>query len=98
MKDLVKAQNRNQVNYESQTHHIQHDDIRDQQGESLLRGDILGLELLMDRGWFQTYGSDAKMTVQVSFGSEGGLGTSVPDVSIEVDDKYKSGHKEIQPC
>lgn len=25
------------MNYESQTHHIQHDDIRDQQGESLLR-------------------------------------------------------------
>jgi catechol 2,3-dioxygenase-like lactoylglutathione lyase family enzyme len=49
-------------------------------------GDILGLELIMDHGWFQTYGSDAKMTVQVSFGSEGGSGTSVPDLSIEVDD------------
>ena len=49
-------------------------------------GDILGLELLMDHGWFRTYGSDAKMTVQVSFGSEGGSGTSVPDLSIEVDD------------
>ena len=48
-------------------------------------GGILGLELLMDHGWFQTYGSDAKMTVQVSFGSEGGSGTSVPDLSIEVD-------------
>jgi catechol 2,3-dioxygenase-like lactoylglutathione lyase family enzyme len=48
--------------------------------------DILGLELLMDHGWFQTYGSDAKMTVQVSFGSEGGSGTPVPDLSIEVDD------------
>ncbi len=49
-------------------------------------GDILGLELLMDHGWFRTYGSDAKMTVQVSFGSEGGSGTPVPDLSIEVDD------------
>jgi len=48
-------------------------------------GDILGLELLMDHGWFQTYGSDEKMTVQMSFGSEGGSGTSVPDLSIEVD-------------
>jgi len=47
--------------------------------------DILGLELLMDHGWFQTYGSDAQMIVQVSFGSEGGSGTSVPDLSIEVD-------------
>lgn len=34
-------------------------------------GDILGLELIMDHGWFQTYGSDETMTVQVSFGSEG---------------------------
>ncbi len=49
-------------------------------------GEILGLDLIMDHGWFQTYGSDAKMTVQVSFGSEGGSGTPVPDLSIEVDD------------
>lgn len=49
-------------------------------------GDLLGLELLMDHGWFRTYGSTAKMTVQVSFGTEGGSGTPVPDLSIEVDD------------
>ncbi|WP_043516135.1 VOC family protein [Halomonas sp. BC04] len=49
-------------------------------------GDILGLELLMDHGWFRTYGSDEKMAVQVSFGTEGGSGTPVPDLSIEVDD------------
>ena len=49
-------------------------------------GDILGLRLLMDHGWFRTYGSDARMTVQVSFGTEGGSGTAVPDLSIEVDD------------
>ncbi|HET6628838.1 MAG TPA: hypothetical protein VFG91_03590, partial [Woeseiaceae bacterium] len=48
-------------------------------------GDILGLDLIMDHGWFRTYGSDAKMTVQVSFGSEGGSGTPVPALSIEVD-------------
>lgn len=49
-------------------------------------GDLLGLELLMDHGWFRTYGSEEKMRVQVSFGSEGGSGTAVPDLSIEVDD------------
>ncbi len=49
-------------------------------------GEILGLELLMDHGWFQTYGSEQAMTVQVSFGSEGGSGTVVPDLSVEVDD------------
>jgi catechol 2,3-dioxygenase-like lactoylglutathione lyase family enzyme len=48
--------------------------------------DVLGLELVMDHGWIRTYGSDSKMTVQVSFASEGGSGTPVPDLSIEVDD------------
>ncbi|QSI29748.1 glyoxalase [Variovorax sp. RKNM96] len=48
--------------------------------------DVLGLELLMDHGWIQTYGSQAEMTVQVSFAVEGGSGTPVPDLSIEVDD------------
>jgi catechol 2,3-dioxygenase-like lactoylglutathione lyase family enzyme len=47
--------------------------------------DVLGLELVMDLGWIRTYGSDAKMTVQVSFASEGGSGTPVPELSIEVD-------------
>lgn len=48
--------------------------------------DVLGLDLLMDHGWFRTYGSDAQMTVQVGFGTEGGSGSPVPDLSIEVDD------------
>ena len=47
--------------------------------------DILGLELVMDLGWIRTYGSASKMAVQVSFASEGGSGTPVPDLSIEVD-------------
>jgi catechol 2,3-dioxygenase-like lactoylglutathione lyase family enzyme len=48
--------------------------------------DILGLDLLMDQGWIQTFGSGAAMSVQVSVASEGGSGTPVPDLSIEVDD------------
>jgi len=48
--------------------------------------DLLGLNLLMDHGWIKTYGSDAAMTVQISIASEGGSGTAVPDLSIEVDD------------
>jgi catechol 2,3-dioxygenase-like lactoylglutathione lyase family enzyme len=47
--------------------------------------DVLGLELVMDLGWIRTYGSDSKMRVQVTFLSEGGSGTPVPDLSIEVD-------------
>lgn len=48
--------------------------------------DILGLEVLMDHGWLVTYGSAEKMTVQVGVATEGGSGTPVPDLSIEVDD------------
>ena len=47
--------------------------------------DVLGLKLMMDLGWIRTYGSDSRMTVQISFLSEGGSGTPVPDLSIEVD-------------
>jgi lactoylglutathione lyase len=48
--------------------------------------DVLGLDLLMDHGWIQTYGAKADMAVQLSVASEGGSGTPVPDLSIEVDD------------
>jgi catechol 2,3-dioxygenase-like lactoylglutathione lyase family enzyme len=48
--------------------------------------DILGLELLMDHGWIQTYGLNSTMPIQLSIASEGGSGTQVPDLSIEVDD------------
>ncbi len=49
-------------------------------------GEIFGLNSLMDLGWIVTYGSDAKMTVQISIASQGGSNTAVPDISIEVDD------------
>lgn len=48
--------------------------------------DVLGLALAMDHGWIRTYTAQAKANVQVSFASEGGSGTPVPDLSIEVDD------------
>ena len=48
--------------------------------------DVLGLDLLMDLGWIATYGSAETMSVQVSIASQGGSGTPVPDLSIEVDD------------
>jgi len=47
--------------------------------------DILGLAKIMDHGWIATYGSDQEMNLQISFAREGGSGTSVPDLSIEVD-------------
>lgn len=49
-------------------------------------GEVLGLHQLMDMGFIATYGSNEKMDTQISFLSEGGSGTPVPDLSIEVDD------------
>jgi catechol 2,3-dioxygenase-like lactoylglutathione lyase family enzyme len=49
-------------------------------------GEVLGLDLLMDLGFFVTYGSSHEMKVQMGAGTEGGSGTPVPDISIEVDD------------
>ncbi len=64
--------------------------------------EILGLELLMDYGWIQTYGSDVTMPLQISIASEGGSGMPVPDLSIEVDDLdevfqavEKAGHQVV---
>ncbi|MBO9664766.1 VOC family protein [Dokdonella sp.] len=48
--------------------------------------DLIGLDVLMDHGWIRAYGSVARMTVQVSVATEGGNGTPVPHLSIEVDD------------
>jgi len=54
-------------------------------GEHFYR-DLLGLEPLMDRGWIATWGNDSTMTTQLSVMREGGSGTPVPDISIEVDE------------
>ncbi len=48
--------------------------------------DLLGLDRLMDHGWLVTYGSQERMSVQISVASQGGSGTPTPDLSIEVDD------------
>jgi len=49
-------------------------------------GDILGMEVVMDHGWIVSFATDIATTPQVSFAREGGSGTPVPDLSIEVDD------------
>ncbi|QCM10451.1 glyoxalase [Agrobacterium tumefaciens] len=47
--------------------------------------DILGMTVAMDHGWIVTYASPLESLAQISFASEGGSGTAVPDLSIEVD-------------
>jgi catechol 2,3-dioxygenase-like lactoylglutathione lyase family enzyme len=50
-------------------------------------GDVLGLEVIMDLKWILTFAAvDAKTAPQVSVAREGGSGTPVPDISVEVDD------------
>jgi lactoylglutathione lyase len=53
--------------------------------DAFYRG-VLGLDVVMDHGWLRTYASTSRMTVQVSFATQGGSDTSVPHLSIEVDD------------
>ena len=47
--------------------------------------DILGLDVVMDFGWIVTFAADGTAAPQVSVATEGGSGTPVPDLSIEVD-------------
>jgi catechol 2,3-dioxygenase-like lactoylglutathione lyase family enzyme len=50
-----------------------------EKAERFYRG-ILGLKVVMDHGWLLTYGSNEKMTVQISFATQGGSDTPVPDL------------------
>ena len=57
-------------------------------------GDILGLGTGMDLSWIVTFASPKEMmTPQVSIAIEGGSGTPVPDLSIEVDDLDEAIHR-----
>jgi catechol 2,3-dioxygenase-like lactoylglutathione lyase family enzyme len=48
----------------------------------------------MDLGWIITFASSKEMTSpQVSIATEGGGGTPVPDLSIEVDDLDETIHR-----
>jgi catechol 2,3-dioxygenase-like lactoylglutathione lyase family enzyme len=49
-------------------------------------GELLGLRVVMDLGWIVTFAGDGQAPPQVSVAAEGGSGTPVPDLSIEVDD------------
>ena len=47
--------------------------------------DILDMTVVMDHGWIVTFAANASATPQISIATEGGSGTPVPDLSIEVD-------------
>ena len=48
----------------------------------------------MDHGWIVTFASDASARAQLSVATEGGSGTAVPDLSIEVDD-LEEAHRRV---
>lgn len=48
--------------------------------------DLFDLSVVMDHGWIVTLASGETAQTQISIASEGGSGTPVPDMSIEVDD------------
>ncbi len=48
--------------------------------------DLFDMHVVMDHGWIVILASGETATTQVSIATEGGSGTSVPDLSIEVDD------------
>lgn len=49
-------------------------------------GDALGMAVVMDLGWIMAFAAKDSMVPQISFATEGGSGTPVPAISIEVDD------------
>jgi catechol 2,3-dioxygenase-like lactoylglutathione lyase family enzyme len=56
--------------------------------------DILGLEVAMDLGWILTFAADGAAAPQISIAKEGGSGTPVPDISIEVDN-FAEVHQRV---
>ena len=48
--------------------------------------DLFDLNVVMDFGWISTLASNEAAPAQLSIATQGGSGTSVPDLSIEVDD------------
>ncbi len=48
--------------------------------------DVLGLAVVMDLGWIVTFAAETSGAPQLSVLSEGGSGTEVPYISVEVDD------------
>ena len=58
-------------------------------------GDLLGMSIAMDLGWIMTFAAGGSMTPQISVATEGGSGTTVPDLSIEVDN-LSDVHRRVQ--
>jgi catechol 2,3-dioxygenase-like lactoylglutathione lyase family enzyme len=47
--------------------------------------EMLDMDVVMDLGWIVTFAAAASTNPQLSVATEGGSGTPVPDLSVEVD-------------
>ena len=56
--------------------------------------EILDLKVVMDIGWIQTFAGEGRIAPQISIATEGGSGTAVPDLSIEVDN-FDEVHRRV---
>lgn len=77
---------------------------RDPRALAAFYRDLFGLDIAMDMGWIATLAGESPMKPQLSLMSEGGAGTDVPDISIEVDDvdqihaaAMRAGHEIVHP-
>lgn len=48
-------------------------------------GALLDMDVVMDHGWIVTFAAEGSAAPQIGIASQGGSGTPVPDISIEVD-------------
>ncbi len=48
--------------------------------------ELFGMDRVMDMDWITTVSADGQAAMQISAATEGGSGTAVPNLSIEVDD------------
>ena len=58
-------------------------------------GDALGMNIVMNLGWIMTFAAEGAVAPQISVATEGGSGTTVPDLSIEVDN-LSDVHRRMQ--
>jgi len=58
-------------------------------------GNALGMQVVMNLGWIVTFAAVGDMSPQITVATEGGSGTPVPDLSIEVDD-VSDVHRKMQ--
>ena len=58
-------------------------------------GDALGMDIVMNLGWTMTFAAEGSMAPQISVAIEGGSGTPVPDLSVEVND-LSEVHRRMQ--